>query len=239
MINIGCSWFLADTADLITLGWSQTAYFSSFASLQWIGGCCGGLWAPSCSQHEKLQGTCSLCAAHTLTRSQSNIGRVPHIQRLDGINVSGWIIDKVMERCKSNRTTRSHKHTHSESQPAQKFCGHTSLLSLSLLHFPSVCCFFHFCIMVLCFFFYPHPTDSYCLLLVYGFLCRREVTAVQQTATQRNGRRCARRNQNKVYISPVSQSATLTTGKMCGQAFSNLSCYLNWSENRQKCMVPK
>lgn len=157
MINIGCSWFLADTADLITLGWPQTAYFSSFASLQWIGGCCGGLWAPSCSQHEKLQETCSLCAAHTLTRSQSNIGRVPHIQRLDGINVSGWIIDKVIERCKSNRTTRSHKHTHSESQPAQKFCGRTSLLSLSVLHFPSVCCFFHFCIMVLCFFFFLIP----------------------------------------------------------------------------------
>ncbi|CAG07088.1 unnamed protein product, partial [Tetraodon nigroviridis] len=39
----------------------------------------------------------------------------------------------------------------------------------------------------------------------------RDVTTVQQTATQRSGRRCARRVQNKVCISPVSHSATLTT----------------------------
>lgn len=154
-----------------------------------------------------------------------------------------------------------HAHTHSKSPTHTQThtLGITTSPEILQLHFPPISlsyishlsalpsisvwwcygCFFSF------FFLNPHLTDSYCLMFVYGFLCSREVAAMQQTDTQRSGRRCARRVQNKACISPVSHAATLTTGGMCAQAFIHLqlwitkSFYVNLSENGQKFKVPR
>uniref|UniRef100_H3DBI2 N-terminal EF-hand calcium binding protein 3 n=1 Tax=Tetraodon nigroviridis TaxID=99883 RepID=H3DBI2_TETNG len=70
----------------------------------------------------------------------------------------------------------------------------------------------------------------------------RDVTTVQQTATQRSGRRCARRVQNKVCISPVSHSATLTTEVSKEEEDENWCSQINKLQqllDKLECQSPK
>lgn len=60
---------------------------------------------------------------------------------------------------------------------------------------------------------------------VLAFLRRRDVAAVEQVATQRSGRRCARRGQNKACI--PARPAALATGTHCLLLLSNSSCKSN------------
>lgn len=134
------------------------------------------------------------------------------------------------QRDASEIEPHAHVNTHApnHNQPRNIAVALLSYLSLSLAYISHLLFlpFLYYGVMVMLyvmlFFLNPDLTDSYCLMLVFGFLCSRDVAAMQQTDTQRSGRRCARRVQNKACISPASPSATLTAGKMCAQAFINL-----------------
>lgn len=179
---------------------------SFFRFLQWIHGCCCGLWAPSCSQHEELQGTCSLCAAHTHTHTPTHLTNI-------GLLCIG---DKRTARgVKSSSQVNTRAEDHNAAVALLSALSHPSAASSS----PAVSCYL---LLILIPMTLPVFRPDVCV-----FPCRRAAAAaVEQVATQRSGRRCGRRGQNKACVS--ARPAALATGRNHILLLSNTSCKSNY-----------
>lgn len=143
--NTDCSWFLAETADLMMLGLPLLP--------------CSGLMAVAVafglqavlSMRNSKERAPSVLHTHSL----SNIGRVPRI--LDKTK-TGWRKCVCLNYRQGDREMQvilNHTHTHTNTRAGNhnrpRNCAGALLSYLLCFHFPSVCCFFHFCI-ICCFF---------------------------------------------------------------------------------------
>ena len=119
--------------------WVGNKHFMSlsFASLQWIYGCCSGLWAPGCSQHEYLLAMHSLCAVSVVLHTHVHTHvHTQHTQTHSDTTIGERERHTLTRTNKMCTGIQRHRHTHTRTHPHKiKVCIHTHTYTLAV----SVC----------------------------------------------------------------------------------------------------